>query len=253
MVAGAICATIPVSIRKVSHVDEKIVGIIGGMGPEASVLFYQRLTAATAAGSDQEHLHVVIDSNSKIPDRTESIREGSSATLDAIVVSARRLQVMGAHMLAMPCNSAHYWYPQISIRIDIPLIHMIEEVFKSIMVSGPGRVGLLATSGTASSGVYSKASGDIELILPDEEEQARVHSAIYSIKGAAGQERLDIRADLLEVVEGLRGQGAEGIILGCTEIPIVIGQEDVRELPVFDSTQILVEATLREAFAESVS
>lgn len=253
MVVRAIFASFRGSLRKVSPVDEKVVGVIGGMGPEASVLFYQRLTAATAAGSDQEHLHVIIDSNSKIPDRTESIREGSSATLDAIVVSARRLQVMGAQIIAMPCNSAHYWYPQISIRIDIPLIHMIEEVFKSIMVSGPGRVGLLATSGTVSSGVYSKASGDVELILPDEENQERVHRAIYSIKGAAGQEMLGIRADLLEVVEGLRGRGAEGIILGCTEIPIVIGQKDVGELPVFDSTQILVEATLREAIAESVS
>ena len=253
VVAHAICASIPGSIRKVFPVEEKVVGVIGGMGPEASVLFYQRLTAATAAGSDQEHLHVVIDSNSKVPDRTESIREGSSATLDEIVVSARRLQVMGAHVLAMPCNSAHYWYRQISIRIDIPLIHMIEEVFKSIMESGPDRVGLLATSGTVSSGVYSNASGDVELILPDEEEQAKVHSAIYSIKGAAGQEMLDIRADLLEVVEALRGRGAEGIILGCTEIPIVIGQDDVRGVPVFDSTQILVEATLREAFTGSVS
>ncbi len=160
---------------------------------------------------------------------------------------------MGAGILAMPCNSAHYWYPEISARIDIPLINMIEEVYKSIAGSGPGRVGLLATSGTVSSGVYSKASGDIELILPDEEEQERVHSAIYSIKGTAGQEMLDIRADLLEVVGGLRGRGADGIILGCTEIPIVIGQDDVRELPVFDSIQILVEATLREAFPGSVS
>ncbi len=233
--------------------EEKVVGVIGGMGPEASVLFYQRLTAATAAGSDQEHLHVIIDSYSKVPDRTESIRGGSSAALDAIVISARRLQVMGAGILAMPCNSAHYWYPEISARIDIPLINMIEEVYKSIAGSGPGRVGLLATSGTVSSGVYSKASGDIELILPDEEEQERVHSAIYSIKGTAGQEMLDIRADLLEVVGGLRGRGADGIILGCTEIPIVIGQDDVRELPVFDSIQILVEATLREAFPGSVS
>ena len=253
MVAGAICASIPGSIRKVSPVEEKIVGVIGGMGPEASVLFYQRLTAATAAGSDQEHLHVIIDSNSKVPDRTESIREGSSETLDAIVVSARRLQVMGAQIIAMPCNSAHHWHREIAIRIDAPLIHMIEEVFKSIMDSGQGRVGLLATSGTVSSSVYTKSSGDVELIVPDEEEQERVHKAIYSIKGTAGQEMLDIRADLLEIVEGLRGRGAEGIILGCTEIPLVIGQEDVRDVPVFDSTQILVEATLREAFSESVN
>ena len=233
--------------------EDKVVGVIGGMGPEASVLFYQRLTAATAAGCDQEHLHVIIDSNSKIPDRTESIRDRSSATLDAIVVSARRLQVMGAQILVMPCNSAHFWYPQISIRIDIPLINMIEEIFKSIDGSGLARVGLLATTGTVSSGVYSKASGEVELILPDEEEQKRVHSAIYSIKGAAGQEMLGIRKNLLELVEELRGRGAEGIILGCTEIPIVIGQDDIRELPVIDSIRILVEATLREAFPESVS
>jgi aspartate racemase len=231
-------------------VDEKVVGVIGGMGPEASALFYQRLTEATAADRDQEHLHVIIDSYSKVPDRTESIREGSSATLDAIVVSARRLQVMGAQILAMPCNSAHYWYQEISISVDIPLINMIEEVFRTVVNKGLNRAGLLATNGTVAAGVYSKAASDVELILPDKDMQEKVHGAIYSIKGAAGQELLDIQADLLAAAEELKERGAEGIILGCTEIPIVINQNDVRDLPVFDSTQVLVEATLREALTD---
>ena len=232
---------------------EKVVGVLGGMGPEASVLFYQRLTSRTPARKDQEHLHVIIDSYSKVPDRTASILEGSRDTLDAIVASARRLQVAGAGVLAMPCNSAHYWYDDISVMIDIPLINMIEEVFNEVGRAGVTRVGLLATTGTVTSGVYARAAGEVELIHPNQDGQERVHQAIYSIKGAAGEKLLQIKRDLLSVIEQLREEGIGGVILGCTEIPILIGAEDVEEMPVFDSTDILVEATLREALPASTN
>lgn len=232
---------------------EKVVGVLGGMGPEASSLFYQRLTSRTPANSDQEHLHVIIDSDSKVPDRTISILDDSTATLDAIVASARRLQVAGAELLAMPCNSAHYWYDDIVVKIDVPLINMIKEVFGAVGEAGVIRVGLLATTGTVTSGVYTEAAKGVELILPNENWQEHVHRAIYSIKGAAGEKLLKIKRELLSVIEQLREEGAEGIILGCTEIPILISQDDVEEMPVFDSTDILVDATLREALPASTA
>ena len=231
--------------------SERIVGVLGGMGPEASADFYLRLTAATPAQRDQEHLRVIIDSNPKIPDRTESIRTGSEATLKALIASARLLESAGAELLVMPCNSAHFWYDQRVTEVRVPFINMIEEVFLAVERAGLTRVGLLATTGTARSGVYTDAAGDIVLLKPDEALQDRIQEAIYRIKGRVGQGPDESRATFTEAIEVLRGKGAEGIILGCTEIPIVVKPERFPEVPIFDSTQILVEATLREALPRS--
>ena len=228
--------------------SEKVVGIIGGMGAEATADFYQRLVSRTPAGSDQEHLHVLINSNSKIPDRTTAIRDGSTEIVDAIVETAQTLEAMGAEILAMPCNSAHYYYDDIIDRIQVPLIHMIEEVFMTVEAAGLSRVGLLATTGTVSSGIYTEAAGDIDVQLPDEEGQARIHEGIYSIKLTAGGDPERALAAFLQEIGRLQEQGAEGIILGCTEIPIVVKPHHLEGMPLFDSTQVLVHAVLREAF-----
>jgi aspartate racemase len=221
------------------------------MGAEATADFYQRLVRCTPATSDQEHLHVIINSNAKIADRTTSIAEDSPATLEGVVETAQTLEAMGAEILAMPCNSAHYWYDDIIARIQVPLIHMIEEVFLAVESAGLGRIGLMATRGTMSSGIYSDAAGEIDFLQPDLEAQERIHEAIYKIKLTAGREGDVARRVLLDEVEVLRSEGAEGIILGCTEIPIVIGQADFEDLPIFDSTDILVDAVLREALPRS--
>jgi len=223
-----------------------IVGVIGGMGPEATVEFYARLTARTPAGYDQDHLHVIIDSQSGTPDRTEAILSGSPGVREAMLASARRLEAAGAGLLAMPCNSAHHWYDEVAARIDIPFLNMIAEVFAEVRRQGLRRVGLLATTGTARSGVYERWSDEIELIVPDEKGQDAVHRSIYTVKGEAGQRPTEAKRAALEVVEDLRQRGAEGIILGCTEIPLVIGVNDIPDRPVFDSTEILVAAVLRK-------
>ncbi len=224
-----------------------IVGVIGGMGPEATVEFFARLTALTPARRDQDHLHVIIDSQAGTPDRTEAIFSGSSGVRDAMLASARRLETAGAGLLAMPCNSAHYWYEEVAGRIGIPFLNMIAEVFAEVRRRGPGKVGLLATTGTARSGVYERWSGEVELLLPDEAGQEAIHEAIYTVKGEAGGRPEQAKEAVLAVVSGLRNRGAEGIILGCTEIPLVVGPADIPDLPVFDSTDVLVAAVLRDA------
>jgi len=225
----------------------RIVGIIGGMGPEATVEFYARLTARTPATCDQEHLHIIIDSQACTPDRTAAMQSGSADVREAMLASAHRLAGAGAELLAMPCNSAHHWYSEVAAGIELPFLNMITEVFAGIRHRGISRVGLLATSGTASSGVYERWSEEIELLLPDAEGQKTVHEAIYAVKGEAGTRPGQARQSVLGVVEDLRRRGAAGIILGCTEIPLVIGAADIPDVPVFDSTDILVEAVLREA------
>ena len=225
---------------------KKIVGIIGGMGPEATADFYMRLVKRTPAGSDQDHLHVIIDGNAAIPDRTDSFLKNSTATMDAVVESALRLEQMGAEILAMPCNSAHIWYKGIIARLTVPLINMVEEVFTEVKAAGLRSVALLATSGTVLSGLYEEYSGEVDLLVPDEDEREQIHSAAYSVKAGteSGEEGKGV---LLDIITRYRERGAEGVILGCTEIPLLVSQTDLPGFPVFDSTDILVEATLLAA------
>ncbi|MFC1500551.1 aspartate/glutamate racemase family protein [Candidatus Zixiibacteriota bacterium] len=224
----------------------KIVGIIGGMGPEATADFYMRLVKRTPAERDQDHLHVVIDGNPAIPDRTESFLQKSEATMDAVVESALRLEQMGAEILAMPCNSAHIWYDGITARLTIPLLNMIEEVFSEVRAAGLRSVGLLATSGTVQSSLYEQYAGEVELLVPDDTEQERIHGAVYSVKAGTGSGG-EGKEVLLDVIARYRERGAGGVILGCTEIPLLVSQADLPGFPVFDSTDILVEATIRQA------
>jgi aspartate racemase len=233
-------------------VTERIVGVIGGMGAEATADFYWRLVDRTPASHDQDHLRVLIDSNAKIPDRTTSILAGSDATLEAIVETARGLEAMGADILAMPCNSAHYWYDRIIAELKVPLIHMIEEVYLAVEAANVGSVGLLATTGTVQAGIYEEAAGEIEVVLPGSVDQARIHDAIYGIKLTAEDQTAAALKVFREIIDGLVERGATGIVLGCTEIPLVVKPEHV-DVPLFDSTEVLVEAVLREAFPRSKS
>jgi aspartate racemase len=229
--------------------QEKIVGVVGGMGPEATAAFYTRLVSRTPASRDQDHLHVIIDGDAKIPDRTESILTGSSVTLDAIVASAHRLEQAGAQLLAMPCNSAHYWYDEIVSSLRIPLLNLPGEVFRVVHGAALERVGLLTTTGSARSGLYPRYAGSTQLLLPDDRQQDHLQSAIYAVKGTVGERLAAAKARVLEIAASLRGRGAEGIILGCTELPLLVAQADMPDLPLFDSTDVLVDAVLREALA----
>ena len=170
------------------------------------------------------------------------VRVGAGLIL--IVATAQLLEDMGAELLVMPCNSAHYFYDDILPAIHVPMIDMIEEVFARVEAEDLGQVGLLATTGTVRTGIYARAAGDIGLIEPTEEQQEVVHQ----IKGAAGSGLKAVRGRLTGVIEQLASRGAEGIILGCTELPLVLSSNGEEGLPRFDSTEILVEATLREAF-----
>ena len=222
------------------------------MGPEATVAFYDRLVKRTLAETDQDHLHVLIDGNAEIPDRTESIQAGSRATLEALMDSAKRLERIGAELLAMPCNSAHYWYDEVAAAIGIPFLNMPAEVFAraNAGVFEPGAAGHERdrTSGRL------LALRRLDALDPPARRRARA--------GPRGNLQGEVRR------RGVRGcqrpscfpsptssAGAvlRGIILGCTEIPLVVGPEDLPELAVLDSTEILVDAVLREALPSAVS
>ena len=127
---------------------KKIVGIIGGMGPGATALLFQKLINYTDAENDCEHMHIVIDNNTSIPDRTTAILQGDDSPAKAIVESGKKLQEYGVDLILIPCNTSHYFYSQIQEQLDVTVVNMIEETAKICVGKGYKKVGILATTGT---------------------------------------------------------------------------------------------------------
>ena len=208
---------------------EKTLGIIGGMGPLATVRLFERIVFLSKANSDQENLHIIIDNNSKIPDRTEFILGYGEDPRPELIKTAKMLEGAGADYLIMGCNTAHYFYKDIIKEINIPFINMIEETSKSILKSDDKikKVGLLATPGTINCGIYHNelAKYGIEVLGPSKESQIYVTDLMYNIKKGIYDNNLD---DFYKVIEELKSQGVDLFILGCTELSVAKEMYDLK-------------------------
>ena len=230
----------------------RTIGVIGGMGPLATADFYLRLVRATPAATDQEHLHVLIDSNTEIPDRTAAIESRGPDPTPVLVATARRLVAAGAEVLAIPCNSAHAFLDAIRDAVaGVPVLDIMEEVAAAAAAlhPAPRSVGLLATSGTTRQGRYQAALSrrGIEVLTPDGEGQRVVSAEIASVK--RGDTGPQVRARGRASAEALVRAGAGAIVLGCTELPLILGPGDL-SVPVLDSTELLARAAVREGLGE---
>lgn len=226
----------------------KTIGVLGGMGPWATLDFFEKILRLTPAKTDQEHLRVIIDNNPKIPDRSPAIVGTGEDPTPALVAGARTLQQAGADVIVIPCNTAHYFYERVQNAVSIPVLHIMEEVAATAREEVPtARVlGILATAAAISSGLYARACArrGIEVVNPDPSGQQVVNRAIYAVKG--GQMGPEITAGLKKIADGLVGRGAQALVLGCTELPFVLKPQDVR-VPLLDSNQILARAAVRFA------
>lgn len=226
----------------------KTIGVLGGMGPWATLDFFEKILRLTPAKADQEHLRVIIDNNPKIPDRSPAIVGTGEDPTPALVAGARILQQAGADVIAIPCNTAHYFYERVQNAVSIPVLHIMEEVVSTAREEVPSArvLGILATAAAVSSGLYARACArkGIEVVNPDPAGQQVVNRAIYAVKG--GQMGPEITAGLKKIADGLVGRGAQALVLGCTELPFVLKPQDVR-VPLLDSNQILARAAVRFA------
>ena len=164
--------------------QEGILGVLGGMGPQATNTFYQRIIDRTQAESDQEHLRVLIWSDAKIPDRTAGILgtpDQAEAVYQHLLADAKLLERAGCTVLAIPCNTSHYFADRLQGELHIPLIHMIRETVSAIRAMGKTTVGILATDGTVRTGIYQQAleaAGLTPVTLPAQLQRV-VMSIIY--------------------------------------------------------------------------
>ncbi len=227
---------------------EKIIGILGGMGPEATIDLFYKIIKSTPAGKDQEHLRIIIDNNPKIPDRTAAILGKGEDPLPALQETARNLEKAGADFIIIPCNTAHYFLPLIQESVKIPILNMIEETAKETQKKIPyiKKVGLLASIGIYETEIYHQKfkKFNIKVISPEEKDKEEVMKAIYAVK--AGNLSEWIKKSILKIAQKLIDKGAEVIIAGCTEIPLILKEGDVSVL-LIDPTQVLAKAAVQKA------
>ena len=230
----------------------RMIGILGGMGPAATADFYQKIIRATPAKTDQEHLKVLIFSNPQVPDRTVAIRGEGPDPLPVLVAGAEVLIQGGADFITIPCVTAHYFYDALQRAVSVPILHMIGEAVMSVLAEYPGvrRMGLVATTGTLQSRLFEAffEPRGYSILTPDSAVQtSTVMEAIYSVKHGESLERPQHL--IREVAEDLRLRGAQAIIAGCTEVPLVLRDGDL-PVPVIDPTWILARAAVRCALQQ---
>lgn len=217
---------------------KKTIGILGGMGPLATADLFQKIVRMTDAACDNDHIRIYIDNNAQIPDRTAAILSGGPDPVPAMLDSVNKLSSIGADVLIMPCNTAHYFLPRLRESSTVPFISMLEETALACkQAHGAAPVGLLGTSGTIRSGIYKKAleAQQVPCVEPTEEEQAVLMQLIYAVK--AGESQLDRQA-FLDVLAAMKARGATYFILGCTELPILADLFQLQESCIDPTTEL---------------
>ncbi|NJE75940.1 aspartate racemase [Thermococcus sp. ES12] len=224
---------------------ERVIGILGGMGPLATAELFRRIVEKTPAKRDQEHPRIIIYNNPKIPDRTAFILGKGEDPRPELIDSARKLESWGADFIIMPCNTAHFFAETIQGAINIPLVSMVEETAEAVRRMGLRKVGLLATDGTIKGLVYHRAlmARGVEIAVPGRKDQGLVMRAIYDgVK--AGNLELG-RKLLLDVARRLERR-VDGIIAGCTEVSVALKPEDLK-VPLIDPMDVIAERAVKLA------
>jgi aspartate racemase len=215
---------------------DKVLGILGGMGPAATIHFYEMILQETKATVDQEHLHVIIDSNCKIPDRTIFIKENNGKNLlSELKKSVCRLVDSGAELIVLHCVTAHILLQELQKSCSVEILNIITETRKAFQQSGYQRPALLATAGTISARLYQDEFAYFDLMLPEPKQIDDIHTAIMQIK--AGNFR-EAKSVIKKSIASYKKRGADSVLIGCTDIPLVLNNNH-SSLPIFNSIKSL--------------
>ena len=225
-------------------------GVIGGMGPDATVDFMARVLAVTPASGDQDHIRLLVDQNPKIPNRQRAILGGGESPAPTLAAMAARLEASGCDFLVMPCNTAHVFLDAILEATTVPFVSIIDVTLEQALGGGAERIGLLASAACIEAGVYQDAieAAGKTAVMQSASELADLSLLIAAIK--TGDHGPGVRAGMRELAEGLVRRGADALILGCTEIPIVLADEDI-DVPLYSSSDILAQTTVAIALGNA--
>ncbi|MGI9204854.1 MAG: aspartate/glutamate racemase family protein [Woeseiaceae bacterium] len=223
----------------------KTVGVMGGMGPDATVDFMAKVVALTDAACDQDHVHMLVDQDPTVPNRQLAIASGNDDVTSRLGIMARRLEAAGAEFLVMVCNTAHVFLDDVRSTTTIPFVDLIEESVAEIERLCPEArsVGVMATNACLESGIYQdviEKSGR-QPVITNTRQTRELMNLINAVK--AGDQGAAVRQGVRSIASGLVEDGAEVLIAGCTEIPLVFGDAD-SPVPVIESTNVLARRTV---------
>lgn len=222
----------------------RTIGVIGGLGPAATLDFFGKVLRATQAKRDQDHLHLIINNNPRLPDRNLALKGEGPSPGPALAAMARGLERSDAQAVVMVCNTAHAWQSDIEAALTVPFLSMVDATIAATRARAKGKVGVLVADGCRLAGLYQNGFG-ADAILLSAAGQARFMAAIYAIKGG------DTGAGMRKTMAGFAGQliaqGAGVIVAACTEVPLALSAEDLA-VPFVSSTDVLVARTLDFAF-----
>ncbi len=231
--------------------DHPVVGVIGGMGPEATVALMRRVLAATPACDDADHIHMIVDNNPKVPSRIRALIEGTGEDpAPHLAAMARRLEAAGADFLVMPCNTAHHFHAAIADAVTVPAWNLVAMTIDRIAALTPPvrRVGVLASPAIRLTGLFDApaATAGLDLVFPEPQRQDAVLATIRAVKaGALDAAQLAAYGD---AARSLEAAGADALLLACTELS-VIADRLAATVPVVDNLQLLAEAIVHAATA----
>ena len=230
----------------------KIAGVLGGMGPYATVDFMSKVISLTPAESDQDHVRMLVDHNPKTPDRQINTDEQRQAVRETLAAMAVGLEAAGADFLVMPCNTAHAFYDLAVEKTSIPFLNIITETVAVIRELEPdaASVGILATDACLQDKLYQTAIHDagMSVLLPSVGEQDAVMKLVFKIKG--GDQGSDVAHEMSNIANSLIQRGADVLIAGCTEIPLVLSPERMT-VPCISSTDVLAGRTAAACLGNS--
>jgi aspartate racemase len=232
----------------VSNESSLLVGVLGGMGPEATVDFMARVISLTPGQNDQDHVRLLVDQNPRIPNRQDALLRNGESPAPALADMARRLEAYGCDFLVMPCNTAHAFLDNIRAAVRIPFISIVDATLDA--ASNESCIGLLATAGCLDVNVYQPAleSRGLSFVLPTDQEVEALTSAAFEIKG--GNKNSDVSDVVIRATQSLIARGASAIIVACTELPLVMQQSDV-DVPLLSSTDELARRAISIAFGDA--
>ncbi len=229
--------------------QQALLGILGGMGPLATVDFLGKLTRLTPATCDQDHLPWLTVTQPGIPDRSAAIKAGNDGPSLFLTKGVAWLAAQGVKLIAIPCNTSHFWYEQMQAACDVPILHIADATIEELKLSQTpiGTIAILAARGTVQAGIYSHrlTTEGFDLAMVSEDEQTVVDQIIKDVKGGQVGPACDAMRTLLQA---LVTRGVNTAILGCTELPIahvVLANDPPSGVQAIDTSLALATVSLR--------
>jgi aspartate racemase len=231
--------------------NDKMLGVLGGMGPLASAHFMVRLTQLTPAVRDQDHVPAVLWSDPRVPDRTVADPTGEADPLPWLLRGIDGLERAGCGAIAIPCNTAHRWYDAMRAHARVPVLHIVDAAAAELrgMRTGSARIGVIATQAALGMRLYQDRLGALgwDCLVPSQDEMDRLVSP--SIGLVKLNRMAEAYAPVVQVVQSLAARGATSVVLGCTEIPLAIQAGPTPDLPIVDTIDALARAAIAWARA----